>query len=111
MVRCVSMYRGLLSCPPTHHQLANLIAGLQTVAHTNHYVVLQAKMKLVMLGSSDPAVVTLQVSLCGEILALLDIVEPGLTRRRAEILRVSISDLGKDWRGSLTFNPRIIRQA
>ena len=70
-------------------------------------------MKLVMLGSSDPAVVTLQVSLCGEILALLDIVEPGLTRRRAEILRVKlefiISDLGKDWRGSLTFNPRIIR--
>ena len=99
MVRCVSMYRGLLSCPPTHQHLANLIAGLQSVAHTNHYVVLQAKMKLVMLGSSDPAVVTLQVSLCQEILALLDIVEPGLTRRRAEILRVSISDLGKDFGG------------
>ena len=89
MTRCVSMYRGLLSCPPAHQYLATLIASLQTVAHTNHYVVLQAKMKLVMLGSSDPAVVTLQVSLGQEILALLDIVEPGLTRRRAEILRVS----------------------
>ena len=89
MARSVSLYRLLLSCPASPHHLASLIAGLQSLAHPNHYVILQAKMKLVLLGSSDPAVVALQVSLCEEILALLDIVEPGLTRRRAEILRVS----------------------
>ena len=102
MVRCVAMYRGLLSCPHSHQHLASLIASLQTVAHSNHYVILQAKMKFVMLASSEPAVVQLQVSLCEEILALLDIVEPGLTRRRAEIVRVSVSGVNHtecSWQG------------
>ena len=88
MTRSVGLYRCLLSCPASPQHLAALIAGLQSLAHPNHYVILQAKMKLVLLASNDPAVVALQVSLAEEILALLDIVEPGLTKRRAEILRV-----------------------
>ena len=89
MARCVRMYRALLSCPPSHQHLATLLAGLQTVAHPQHYVLLQAKMKFVMLASSEPDVLAMQTSLCQEILSVLDLVEPGLTRRRGEILRVS----------------------
>ena len=83
------MYRALLSCPPSHQHLGTLLAGLQTVAHPQHYVLLQAKMKFVMLASSEPDVLAMQTSLCQEILSVLDLVEPGLTRRRGEILRVS----------------------
>ena len=83
------MYRALLSCPSSHQHLATLLAGLQTVAHPQHYVLLQAKMKFVMLASSEPDVLAMQTSLCQEILSVLDLVEPGLTRRRGEILRVS----------------------
>ena len=49
---------------------------------------LQAKMKLIKLPSSDPAVLALQVSLCEQVLSVLDIVEPGITSRRGDILRV-----------------------
>ena len=46
-------------------------------------------MKLIKLPSSDPAVLALQVSLCEQVLSVLDIVEPGITSRRGDILRVT----------------------
>ena len=50
---------------------------------------LQAKMKFVMLTNiNDEKTLTQQVFLAKEILSVLDIVEPGLTKRRGQILRV-----------------------
>ena len=72
MARCVTMYRALLACPPTPLHLLTLLANLETLAHTNHYVLLQAKMKFVMLTSSEPGVLSRQVELCQEVLAVLD---------------------------------------
>ena len=50
---------------------------------------LQAKMKFVMLTNvTDEKILTQQVFLAKEILSVLDIVEPGLTKRRGQILKV-----------------------
>ena len=39
---------------------------------------------------SEPEMMLKQVSLCEEIISVLDIVEPGITRRRGQVLRVMV---------------------
>ena len=90
MSLCVRMYRGLAACPPSAPHLERLIGLLEQVAHPSHYVTLQAKLRLVMLPDTpaEPAAMARQLQLCEEVLAVLDTVEPGLTRRRGQVLRV-----------------------
>ena len=84
----IKMYRALVTCPDSVPDILSLISHLENIAHTNHYIIIQAKIKFVMMSNvTDQDILEQQVTMCQDVLAVLDVVEPGLTKRRGQMFK------------------------
>ena len=93
MTRTVNLYKKLVSCPRTCPSMENLLQEFENLAHPQHYIVMQAKINLVLMyGDKDfadqesVAGNQRKMELCEEVMRVMGKVDPGYSRRRGQLL-------------------------
>ena len=93
MTKTVNLYKKLASCPRACKSMENLLKELEGLAHPNHYIVMQAKITLILMYG-DPEFANQEsvegnarkMSMCEEVMRVLGKVDPGFSRRRGQLL-------------------------
>ena len=93
MTRTVNLYKKLVSCPRTCPSMENLLQEFENLAHPQHFIVMQAKINLVLMyGDKDfadqesVAGNQRKMELCEEVMRVMGKVDPGYSRRRGQLL-------------------------